>query len=163
MIDIVHTSLKDILAMAVRSEIDSYEVYSDLSRRFSNPLLKEKFRWLATEESQHKKTVESLFDRLFHGEELEVPDEPVEELFKRIEVKPSPTLVDILNQAMESEKKSEDFYARLAEEVREEHPKKVLVYLSKVEHSHLKMLEGELSIALEYEDYAEKPIDKVVT
>ena len=66
-------------------------------------------------------------------------------------------------QAMDSEKKSEDFYGGLAGETEDEQVKKVLIYLSKVEHSHLKMLEGELFIALEYEDYAEKPIDKVVT
>ncbi len=163
MIDISQASLKDLLGIAVRSEIDSNQVYTDLSRRFSNPLLKDKFQWLATEESKHKEVIESLFDRLFHGDELTVPDEPVKELFKHIEMTPSSTLVDILNQAMESEKQSEDFYSRLAGEVQEDLPKKILIYLSKVEHSHLKMLEGELSIALEYEDYAEKPIDKVVT
>lgn len=163
MVDISQASLKDLLGMAVRSEMDSNQVYNDLSLRFSNPLLKEKFQWLANEENKHKETLENLFDRLFHGDQLEVPDEPVKELFKRIEMAPSSTLVDILYQAMESEKNSEDFYARLAEKVEEDLPKKILIYLSKVEHSHLKMLEGELSIALEYEDYAEKPIDKVVT
>jgi rubrerythrin len=163
MVDVSHASLKELLGLAVRSEIDSNRFYVDLSLRFSNPLLKEKFRWLASEEKNHKETLEGLFDRLFHGDEIEVPNEPVEELFKRIEVTPSSTLVDVLNQAMESERKSEDFYARLAEEAEEEQTKKILVYLSKVEHSHLKMLEGELILALEFEDYAEKPIDKVVT
>jgi rubrerythrin len=161
--DIGHASLKDLLGIAVRSEIDSHQTYTDLSRRFSNPLLKEKFQWLAYEESQHREILEHLFDRLFHGDELVVPDKPIEELSKRIEVTPSSTLVDILNQAMESERRSEDFYARLAGEVREDQPKKILIYLSRVEHSHLKMLEGEFSIALEFEDCAEKPIDKVVT
>ncbi|MEW5900889.1 MAG: ferritin family protein, partial [Acidobacteriota bacterium] len=111
----------------------------------------------------HKMTLESLHAQLFKGDVLVVPDQPVVELLKRIVVTPSSTLVDILYQAMESEKKSEDFYASLAWRAEEDPLRKILLYLSKVEHSHLKMLEGELSAALEFEDYAEKPLDKVVT
>jgi hypothetical protein len=35
--------------------------------------------------------------------------------------------------------------------------------LSKVEHSHYMMLQSEYALALDFEDYAEKDIDKVVT
>ncbi|MFP4081302.1 MAG: ferritin-like domain-containing protein [Candidatus Aminicenantes bacterium] len=160
--NIARASLKDLLRYAVRSEIDSNQAYSDLAKKLSNPLLKEKFQWLAYEENKHKQTVEKLFHSLFQGEKLQVPEEPAAELLKKIEVTPSSTLVDILKQAMDSEKSAETFYASLAEKVKNIH-KKVLNYLSKVEHSHYMMLEGELSLALEFEDYAEQPIDKVVT
>jgi rubrerythrin len=71
-------------------------------------------------------------------------------------------LADILHQAMESEKSAENFYAHLAE--RFENPqKKIFEYLSKVEHSHYMMLRSEYVLAQEFEDYAEKDIDKVVT
>lgn len=162
MVDISKYSLKELLGYAVRSEIDSNQTYSGLAERLKNPLLKEKFRLLAYEETTHKVTLENLFGSIFPGEKLQVPEKQSEELFKKIHVTPSSTLVDILKQAMDSEKSAENFYTKLAEHV-EDTRKKVLEYLSKVEHSHFRMLEGELSLALDYEDYAEKPIDKVVT
>jgi rubrerythrin len=162
MIDIQKASLKDLLGFAIRSEIDSNQVYSDLAHRYSNPLLKEKFQWLAFEENKHRMTLEKLFEAMLPDEKLVIPDKPSEELFKRIEITPESTLVDLLYQAMESEKKAEDFYASLAERVQAPH-RKILEYLSQVEHSHYTMLNGEYSIAQEFEDYGEKDIDKVVT
>lgn len=163
MIDLGKLSISELLGIAVRSEIDSSQTYAELSQRFSNPLLKEKFKWLSHEEETHKVTLESLHAQLFKGDPLVVPDQPIVELLKKIVVTPSSTLVDVLYQAMDSERVSEEFYASLAGRAEEDPLRKILVYLSKIEHSHLKMLEGELSAALEFEDYAEKPLEKVVT
>jgi rubrerythrin len=160
--DITKASLKDLLGFAIRSEIDSNKVYSDLADRYANPLLKEKFQWLAFEENKHKETLEKLFSALLPEETLRLPDEPSSELFKKITITPSSTLLDLLYQAMESEKKAEDFYAQLAGRVESQY-RKILEYLSQVEHSHYSMLNGEYFMAQQFEDYGEKDIDKVVT
>jgi len=162
MLDMTTASVKDLIGYAIRSEIDSNRAYSDLTEKVSNALLKEKFQWLAYEEKKHKEILEKLFNALFQDETLEVPDQPAEELLKRIEVTPSSSLVDILYQAMESEKSAENFYSHLAQRVNEPQ-KKILQYLSRVEHSHYMMLESEYNLAQDYEDYAEKDIDKIVT
>lgn len=162
MFDISKASLKDLIGFAIRSEIDSNQVYSDLANKFSNLLLKEKFNWLAYEENKHKTILEKLAESLFGEEKVTIPDKPSEELFKRITITPSSTLVDLLYQVMESEKKAEDFYARLAERVETPH-RSILEYLSQVERSHHTMLKGEYTLAQEFEDYGEKDIDKVVT
>jgi len=39
----------------------------------------------------------------------------------------------------------------------------MLIYLSKVENTHYLMLRSEYILALQFEDYAEKDVDKVVT
>lgn len=162
MLDVSTASIKELLGFAVRSEMDSNKTYSDLAERVKNPLLKEKFQWLAYEEKKHKEVLEKLFDALFSGEKLVVPEQMATELIKHIEVTPSSGLVDILYQAMESEKSAEDFYARLASRV-DEPQSKILKYLSKVEHSHYMMLRSEYTLAQDFEDYAEKDIDKVIT
>lgn len=162
MLDIAKASLKDLLGFAIRSEIDSNQVYSDLADKYANPLLKEKFQWLAFEENKHKETLEKLFEAMLPEEKLEISDQTSEELFKRITLTPSSTLVELLYQAMESEKKAEDFYAQLAGRVKSQF-RKILEYLSQVEHSHYIMLNGEYLLAQEFEDYGEKDIDKVVT
>lgn len=162
MFDITKASLKDLLGFAIRSEIDSNKVYSDLAARYTNPLLKEKFQWLALEENKHKETLQKLFKALLPKETLQIPDEPSAELFKKIIITSSSTLVDLLYKAMESEKKAEDFYARLADRVESQY-RKILEYLSQVEHSHYIMLNSEYFMAQQFEDYGEKDIDKVVT
>lgn len=162
MIEISSASMKDLLGYAVRSEIDSNQAYNDLADRVINPLLKEKFHWLAFEENKHKQILERLHGVLFPGETLQVPDKPSAELFKKIDVAPSSSLLDILLQAMESEKVAEDFYAKLSERL-EKAQKRLLQYLSKVEHSHYLMLKAEYDAVQDFEDYAEKDIDKIVT
>ena len=162
MLDVSTASVKELLGFAVRSEIDSNKTYSVLAQRVKNPLLKEKFQWLAYEENKHKEVLEKLFNALFQGETLVVPEQMATELIKHIEVTPSSGLVDILYQAMESEKSAENFYAELTKRVNEPQSK-VLEYLSKVEHSHYMMLSSEYTLAQDFEDYAEKDIDKVIT
>ncbi len=162
MLDVSTASAKELLAMAVRAEIDANQTYSDIAGNLSNPLLKEKFQWLAFEENKHKEILEKLFTTMNPGEEILIPDTVDEDLLPSIHITPSSSLVEILNQAMESEKSAENFYATLTQRV-EEAQKKVLEYLSKVEHSHYMMLKSEYALAQEFEDYAEKDIDKVIT
>ena len=162
MIDIATSSLKDLMGYAIRSEMDSNEAYTKLSDRVSNPLLKEKFRWLAFEENKHKEILMKLHKALFPNQTVEIPDDPSAELFKSINVAPDFSLLDILLQAMESEKAAEDFYARLADRV-ENGKKQLLQYLSKVEHSHYLMVKTEYDAVQDFEDYAEQDVDKIVT
>ena len=160
--DIMQTSLKDLLGFAIRSEIDSSHAYTDLADKFSNPLLKQKFQWLAFEENKHREILETLFTSLLPEEKFIVPDEPSEQLLKRITITPSSTLTDLLYQAMQAEQSAEEFYSNMAQRVEDPY-RKILDYLSKVEHSHYMMLKGEYALAQEYEEYAEKDIDKVIT
>jgi rubrerythrin len=63
---------------------------------------------------------------------------------------------------MTSELAAQNFYAGLAPRVKAE-KRRMLEYLSKVEKSHYMMLKSEFIMALNFEDYAEKDIDKVVS
>ncbi len=162
MLDVSSASVKDLLGYAIRSEIDSNKTYKDLSKKVSNPLLKEKFRWLAFEENKHKEILIKLHAVLFPNQTIQIPEEPSRDLFKRIDVTPSSSLVEILLQAMDAEKFAEDFYARLAERI-ESGQKRLLQYLSKVEHSHYLMLKAEYDAVQDFEDYAEQDVDKIVT
>ena len=162
MLDVSTTSVKDLMGYAIRSEMDSNEAYTKLSERVSNPLLKEKFQWLAFEENKHKEILMNLHKSLFPDQTINIPEKPSTELFKSIDVAPTSPLLDILLQAMESEKVAEDFYARLANRV-ENGKKRLLHYLSKVEHSHYLMLKAEYDAVQDFEDYAEQDVDKIVT
>jgi rubrerythrin len=162
MLDVSTASVKELLGYSIRAEMDSNKLYSDLAGRVSNPLLKEKFNWLAFEENKHKEILMKLHSALFTDQTIQIPEEPSQDLFKPIDVAPSSSLIDILLQAMEAEKFAEDFYARLAERM-EESQQRLLRYLSKVEHSHYLMLKTEYDAVQDFEDYAEQDVDKIVT
>ena len=162
MIDVSTASLKDLLGYAIRAEMDSNKAYTDLAERVSNPLLKEKFRWLAFEENKHKEILMNLHGALLPNQTILIPDEPSQDLFKPVIVSPSSSLVEILLQTMDAEKFAEEFYANLAERV-EAGQKRLLHYLSKVEHSHYLMLKTEYDAVQDFEDYAEQDVDKIVT
>jgi rubrerythrin len=162
MVSVARESIKKLLGYAERAEIDSHKIYVRLANRVKNPLLKEKFRMLAFEEKKHQAVVENLFDSLYHGDKMKVPKTVDQRLLPSVHVKPSTGLVEILTQAMAAETMAQKFYASLAERVHQS-KRKVLEYLSKVERSHFLILRSEYTLALEFEDYAEKGIDKVVT
>ncbi|NIM90794.1 MAG: hypothetical protein GTO17_07590 [Candidatus Aminicenantes bacterium] len=162
MIDASQASVETLIGMAVRAEIDANKIYSTLADQLSNPLLKEKFSLLAFEENKHKTILENLFAELFLGEEIQIPDKTDQALLPSIQMSPSSSLVDILSQAMEAEKAAENFYLSLSARVQKPQ-KEILEYLAKVEKSHYHMLHSEYVLAQEFEDYAEKDIDKVVT
>jgi rubrerythrin len=162
MIDVSQASVETLIGMAIRAEIDANKIYSNLADQVSNPLLKEKFTLLAFEESKHKTILEKFFAKLFPGEEIQIPDKTDQALLPSIQMSPSSPLVDILHQAMEAEKAAENFYLSLSGRVQKPQ-REILEYLAKVEKSHYHMLHSEYILAQEFEDYAEKDIDKVVT
>ena len=155
-------SVRQLLEMASRAEMDANRIYSDLAQSLKNPLLKEKFQWLAFEENKHKESLAKLFSTLFREEKMEIPDNTDEALLPSINFTPSSSLVDILYQAMKAEEAAGDFYLSLAQKVSDPQ-QKILKYLSHVEHSHYTMLKSEYIMAQEFEDYGNSDLDKVVT
>jgi rubrerythrin len=155
-------SMKKLLGMAARAEIDANKTYGKLAGRVNNPLLKEKFSLLAFEEKKHEKVIRNLFKSTYKPEAIEIPKAVDPALLPAVVIKPSSSLTDILYQAMTSELAAQNFYAGLAPRVKAE-KKRMLEYLSKVEKSHYMMLKSEFVMALNFEDYAEKDIDKVVS
>ncbi len=155
-------SVIQLLEMAARAEIDANRIYSDLSHSLKNPLLKEKFQWLAFEEIKHKESIEKLFQTLFKEEKMAIPDKAEEALLPSLIFTPTTPLVEILYQAMKAEEAAGDFYLSLAQQVSDPQ-KKIFKYLSHVEHSHYTLLKSEYLMAQEFEDYGERDIEKVVT
>jgi rubrerythrin len=162
MVSIAKQSVKKLLGYAIRAETDANKIYTRMAGRVKNPFLKEKFQVLALEEKKHKDILGRLFSSLYGKEKPNVPKTVDPRLLPAVVIKPSSSLVDILGQAMRGESSARDFYAALAKKVKDPN-KKMLVYLSQVENSHYLMLRSEYTLALQFEDYAEKDIDKVIT
>ncbi len=161
MINIARAPVDKLLGYAMKAEIDSDRIYTEMSIRVKNPLLVQKFRILAYEERKHKSVLENLFQSMYPGDTPEVAEKVDAKLLPAVIIRPSSGLIDILHQAMAAERSAQAFYAGLAKRV-ELDKKKILVYLSKVERSHFLMLRSESAMARQFEDYAEKDIDEIV-
>ncbi len=162
MVSIARQPVKKLLGYAIRAEMDANRIYARMAGRVKNALLKEKFRILALEEKKHKEILGKLFASLYGKAKPEIPKTVDERLLPGVEIKPSSSLADILGQAMNGEKSARDFYESLSKKVGDPN-RKMIVYLSHVENSHYLMLRSEYTLALQFEDYAEKDVDKVVT
>lgn len=154
--------VKKLLGYALRAEIDANRIYARMADRVKNTLLKEKFLLLAIEEKKHRDIILRLFASMWKTEKPEIPKAVDERLLPAVALKPSSDLVDVLSQAMQAEKSAREFYASLAKKVQAP-GKQMLMYLSNVENGHYLMLRSEYILALQFEDYAERDIDKVIT
>ncbi|MEM3787559.1 MAG: ferritin family protein [Thermoplasmata archaeon] len=144
-------NLKELLEMALRAEIDSNNIYNEYSERVKNSILKEKFKFLANEESKHKVLIENIIKMKFPGEEITVP-ESTEVPLPVIKISENDPISKLLIQAMNVEKETSKFYENIAKNLDYE-TGALMRYLSAVEMSHYYFLEAEKEIALRFEDY----------
>jgi rubrerythrin len=162
MVSLANQPVHKLLGYAIRAEMDANRIYARMAGRVRNLLLKEKFQLLAFEEKKHRDIILRLFASMWGGEKPAIPATVDSRLLPAVSIKPSSSLADVLNQAMNAEKSAREFYASLANRVKAPNSQ-MLMYLSKVENTHYLMLRSEYILALQFEDYAEKDIDKVIT
>jgi len=151
--DLSKYTLKDIILAAIKSEIESKELYEKMKNRVSNFVLKDKFDFLAKEEEKHRVFFEKMFIQNFPGQTVSLPEKspvPLPEIGPEVEKLP---ISDVLEIAMKSELKASEFYKSMIELFTDEIVKKTLDYISTVELSHYKILEAERDYAKKFEDY----------
>ena len=152
--DLSTFGLEDLLLAALKSEIDSRDIYGDLSLKVKNAFLRERLKFLAGEEEKHREFVENLFRKRFSERDPVVPKSskvPLPEIKFESDLVP---VSEILSQAMGAEMAAHEFYKSLAVRFEvEEEVKKTLLYFAAMEMGHYTLLEAERENALEVEDY----------
>ena len=140
-----------VLAIAVKSEIEAADIYASLYRKVKNELLRKKLKFLVFEEKKHRATLERLFSQRFPEQELEILEKS---FLPRVSVTldEKSSVLDLFKAALSAEKMSEDFYAEAAGRA-EEGSQKILKYLSRVERSHYFMIQSEIGLLENFPDY----------
>ena len=147
-----HYDLEELLLAAIKSEVESNKLYTKMSKKTRNGLLKDKLEFLAKEEEKHREFIEEIFMNHFPEKKLIIPNEtpvPIPEI-KMTEDTP---LSSLLKQAMNAEQNASDFYKNLAE--RFEKGSKIfntLKYFADMEIGHYKLLEMEKNSMERYEE-----------
>ena len=156
MMDLTNYSLENLFLAAIKSEMDSREVYSGIAGRVNNAFLKEKMQYLAAEEDKHREYVSGLWKKQFPGKNIAVPDaSPVPMPEVNIDSQNMP-LSEVIEQAMEAETAAHDFYMGLASRFLNEEDdaiKRTLEYFARMEKGHYSLLQMERDNLLNFEDY----------
>ena len=71
-------------------------------------------------------------------------------------LKETETVPDLLEIAIDAEKKSEEFYDNLSQEVIDRGAQEILQYLASMEHGHYSLLKGEYELCIRDEQYYER-------
>lgn len=143
-----------LLLAALRSEIDSKEVYQHIADRVKNALLKDKLNFLASEEEKHRKIIEGVYRETFVDKELQIPEKspvPLPEVSITGEMM---AISEVFSMAMNAEMAAYDFYNELAK-LYENNPrlKRTIEYVATMEMGHYKLVEIEKNNMEQFEDF----------
>ncbi|MFP4081659.1 MAG: ferritin-like domain-containing protein [Candidatus Aminicenantes bacterium] len=147
-----HMHPPEILAVAVRSEIEAAGVYSKLCQKVRNELLKKKLKFLVFEEKKHRQILERLFSQRYPRRKMQVPENSFLPPVKlRLDSKTG--VLDVFKAALQAEKLSEDFYKQASQKIETKESQKILEYLSRVERGHYFMIKSEIGLLEKFPDY----------
>src|SRR3972149_782726 len=105
-----HLTSLEALGIAIRSEIDAQNLYEELGRRIASPAVAGRFKQLLNEEKQHQKILEEMYSRYFSGTQIKLPPSVLPVSFSSKEKRAHKSLLDVLELALEEERKSREFY-----------------------------------------------------
>lgn len=148
------TSL-EVIGMAIRSEEDAAKFYGHISRMIENDLVRAKYEHLAREEANHRKMLTEVYKKMSGGQDRppRIPGTPETAEGGGVPEEMAESLEALLKLAVQRERKAGTFYRNAADHATDLSGKKILRYLSEVEHGHELMLERELEAYLRDNDW----------
>ena len=108
--DLKKYSLEDLLLAAMKSEIESHEVYTTIARNVKNGLIKDKMMFLASEEQKHKAFIEQVYKAQFPKKKLVIPTSTPVPIPALVIPEEDTPLSTILKTAMAAEHAAHEFY-----------------------------------------------------
>ena len=153
--DFSSMDVQEALATAIKSEIEAENVYKKLKSMVANFVIKDKLNFLISEEKKHQQIVRKLYAKLFTDEKPAIPDKSLTPQLT-LALKGEETVPDLLEIAIEAEKRSEEFYDSLSQEVEDRGTQEILQYLVSMEHGHYSLLKGEYELCQRDEQYYQR-------
>jgi rubrerythrin len=143
--DLKKYKLEDLLLAAMKSEIESHNVYTTIAARVKNGLLKDKFKFLAQEEEKHRSFVEQVYKAKFPKKVITIPETTPVPLPQLVIPTEDTSLGTILKSAMQAEQAAHEFYQSLSTQFTKGDAmiRNTLSYFADMELQHYKILEIE--------------------
>ncbi|MCD6370271.1 MAG: ferritin family protein [Thermoplasmata archaeon] len=144
--------IKELLLVAIKSEIESKDVYTTLAERVKNSVLKDRLLFLAGEEEKHRAYLESLYRQKFEDKELKLPEKSDVPL-PSVNTSEERLLSEIIEDAMRIELAAKDFYESLKSRFEDSKIQAMLQILANMELGHYEILSRELENLKNFENY----------
>ena len=145
---------EELFVSAIKSEVESREIYSRLSDTVKNAFLKDRLTFLASEEEKHRAFLEGAFKREFPSKVLILPEKtpvPLPEIRIPDELVP---LSEVFQSAMNAELASQEFYNSFAAQFPDDvGMRKTLELFATMEMGHYRLLEIERENIERFESY----------
>ncbi len=145
-------ALKDLLLVAIKSEVESNEIYRLLAERVKNSLLKDRLLFLANEEDKHRVYLEALYKQRIGDEEIVLPEKS-EVPLPHVNPSEDRLLSEIIEDAMQAELAAKEFYESLKNRFEDEKIKGMFQILANMEMGHYEILSKELENLKNFENY----------
>jgi rubrerythrin len=142
----------EVLAAAIRSEIEAANFYARLLGRVKNIILQQKLKFLVLEEKKHWKILERLYSQSFPGRKLKIPERPAHTR-PVLTVDEKSSVLDLFKVALAAERFAEEFYREARDAVEDKGSRKILDYLARVERSHYFLIKSEIDLLARFPDY----------
>lgn len=140
----VMTSL-EALGIAIRAALDASELYTELTHRAGNSLIRDKLLLLAREEQQHQRILEETYQRRFPDVPLELPRSQLPSGMSCQDLRAQLTPQRLLSCAIEQERRSREFYLHQADLADDTNGRRMFNFLADWEFSH------QMELAPDYE------------
>jgi rubrerythrin len=137
----VHHELTNLeaVALAVRSEIDSTDLYGKLASRVKNPDVRQLLEDLAADEEKHRKGLMNLYLEMLGDQEPSIPEQDGRD--KKIDLDPEADYLAVMTAARDKEQESEAFYSKAATTVLDFKTRSFFLELADSERRHAAMLQ----------------------
>jgi len=138
-----HYDIEELLLTAIKSEVESKDLYKKLAKKTKNGLLEDKLNFLANEEEKHRSFIEEIYLNHFPDKKIILPKKTAVPLPK-IEYSEATPLSIVLKKAMDAEIAASNFYKSLSGRFEEGSKiQNTLKYFADMEIGHFKILETE--------------------
>lgn len=136
-------TLQQLLAKAIKSEIESAETYRTLLDKDLPEETRQKIEKLVAREEEHEDNFSSIFTDFFPDEEIPLPERSDIEVMSEIPQDATPE--QLIEKALEMERESEKFYNDLADKFDDKEVRRLMGYLAANEREHYEILKEELT------------------
>jgi rubrerythrin len=132
----------EAVAFAVRSEMESTNLYAKLIEKVRNPEVKRILTELADDEEKHRVGLMNLYRRMLGGEEPSIPMEDGRK--KEWDIDPDAEPLVVMTKARDKELDSELFYQEAAKRVQDFKTRMFFIELAETERRHAILLDAQV-------------------
>lgn len=143
----------EALGVAIRAELDSRDIYNEMADRAQDELVARRFELLAAEEDRHRDLLVARWTELAPNVPLKLPPSALPEGLATREKRSTRGLTEVLELAIEEERRSRDFYLSAARGTADLSGQAMFRFLADMEYAHWMTLAQERDLLARYPNY----------